>query len=47
MDSIYVKNNSKVVIRNLPGNMDENEFRILTQKFNSQIKFLRYIKPAQ
>ncbi|OMJ70218.1 hypothetical protein SteCoe_31847 [Stentor coeruleus] len=47
MDSIYMKNNSKVVIRNLPGNMDENEFRILTQKFNSHIKSLRYLKSSQ
>ena len=47
MDLLPQKNNFKVVIRNLPGNMDENEFRILSQKFNNQIKYFKYLKPNQ
>ena len=40
-------NNFKVIVRNLPGNMDENEFKILSQRFNSHIKYFKYLKPTQ
>jgi hypothetical protein len=45
MEQSSVKNNNKILVKNLPGTMEENEFRILTSKFNSSISYFKYIKP--
>ena len=45
MELLSSKNNNKILVRNLPSAMEENEFRILTQKFNSGITYFKYIKP--
>lgn len=47
MDLLPNISNFKVIVRNLPGTMDENEFRILSQKFSTQIKYFKYIKPMR
>lgn len=45
METLNVRNNCKVLVKNLPGTMEECEFRILAQRFNSGITYFKYLKP--
>lgn len=47
MESLPLKNNCKVLVKNLPGAMEECEFRILAQKFNGSICYFKYFKAKE
>ena len=44
MDLLPKVNNFKVVVRNLPLSMDENDFKTLISKYEDSIKWLKYLK---
>lgn len=43
----HTKNNGKIVIRKLPGDYTENEFRVLTQNYSANIKWVKLILPEK